>query len=151
MSDPKKKPPPPVFLLLSIIAMFLLDRFVPVAECDSPWAIGTGAVLLAAGLAITISSAQRFRRAGTPLRPFEESTAVVTSGLFRYTRNPMYLGMVVGQIGIASMLGSVTSPAPILVFVLIIHNLFIVHEERFMEGLFGEEYLAYKSAVRRWI
>jgi protein-S-isoprenylcysteine O-methyltransferase Ste14 len=151
MTDHKKKLPPPVFLLISLIAMFLLDRFVPVFEFGTAWSLGAGAALLACGLVVTISSARRFKRAGTPLRPFEESTTVVTSGMFRITRNPMYMGMVVGQAGIALMLGSLIAFVPILVFATIIHTQFVVHEERFMEGLFGEQYLTYKKKVRRWI
>ena len=151
MTDHKKKPPPPFFLLLALIAIFLLARFVPVLEFGSVWTIAVGGIVLVLGLGITISSARRFKRAGTPLRPFEESTAVVTTGMFQLTRNPMYLGMVLALTGIATMVGSLTAFAPIPVFVAIIQTQFIVHEERFMEGLFGEEYLAYKQSVRRWI
>jgi protein-S-isoprenylcysteine O-methyltransferase Ste14 len=151
MTDHKKKPPPPVFLLISLIAMFLLDRFYPVLEFGSVRTTVVGALGLALGLIVTVSSAQLFKRAGTPLRPFEESTAVVTTGMFRVTRNPMYLGMVLGQVGVGVMLGSLTAFTPIPVFVAIIHTQFIVHEERFMEGLFGDEYVAYKKTVRRWI
>ena len=88
---------------------------------------------------------------GTPVRPFDESTLVVTTGMFRITRNPMYLGMVLALLGVGLILGSATAFAPIPAFVAIIHYQFILYEERFMEDLFGQEYLAYKSNVRRWI
>jgi len=149
--DPKKKPVPPVFLLLSIITMVLLHRFVPVLAFDGYGRFIAGSVLLAAGMGVTVPSARLFSKLGTPVRPFEESTTVVTAGMFRFTRNPMYLGMVLAQLGLACLLGNLAAFAPIPVFVAIIHFQFILHEERFMEGLFGEEYLAYKRRVRRWI
>ncbi|MCH7779688.1 MAG: isoprenylcysteine carboxylmethyltransferase family protein [Acidobacteria bacterium] len=94
---------------------------------------------------------EKTSKLGTPLKPFEESTVVVTTGMFRFTRNPMYLGMVVGLLGAAIFLGSLVSLLPVPAFIAIIHFQFIVREERFMEELFGAEYLAYKRKVRRWI
>ena len=83
--------------------------------------------------------------------PFEPSTVLVTEGAFRFTRNPMYLGLVLLLAGIAIALGSVGALLPIPVFVWIIQAWFILGEERFLEEIFGEAYLAYKSRVRRWL
>ena len=131
--------------------MGALHAFVPLGRLvQSPYRQG-GLALLALGVGVVVSAAGLFRKVGTPLVPFEESTAVVTTGMFRFTRNPMYLGMIVGLLGVAILLGSVVAFLPIPVFAAIIHFQFIVHEEQFMEGLFGEEYLTYKRRVRRWI
>ena len=83
--------------------------------------------------------------------PFERATALVTSGSFRFTRNPMYHGMALLLFGVAVLLGSAGALLPIPVFVWIIQMRFIRGEERFLEGLFGKDYVVYKSRVRRWI
>jgi protein-S-isoprenylcysteine O-methyltransferase Ste14 len=83
--------------------------------------------------------------------PFERSTALVTDGLFRYTRNPMYLGLTLVLAGVALLLGSLGAWLPIPVFVAIIQVNFIAGEERFLTELFGEEYLVYKQRTRRWL
>lgn len=146
-----RQPVPPVYLLLTLIAMVALHWFVPIVSLvPAPYRYG-GIALIVAGFAVSAPAAGLFRKLGTPLKPFEESTVVVTSGMFRFTRNPMYLGMVVGLLGIAILLGSLAAFLPVPMFVAIIHFQFIVHEERFMEELFGAEYLAYKRKVRRWI
>ena len=134
-----------------MIVMGALHAFVPIMVLvAAPYRYG-GIALIVLGFAVTAPAAQAFRRLDTPLKPFEESTVVVTTGMFRFTRNPMYLGMVVGLLGIAILLGSLAAFLPVPLFVAIIHFRFIVHEERFMEELFGAEYLAYKRKVRRWI
>ncbi len=146
-----RQPVPPIYLLLTLIVMGALHWFVPITYLvAAPYKYG-GIALIVLGFAVTAPAAQAFRRLDTPLKPFEESTVVVTTGMFRLTRNPMYLGMVVGLLGVAILLGSLVSFLPVPVFVVIIHVQFIVHEERFMEELFGAEYLAYKRKVRRWI
>ncbi|NIM61593.1 MAG: isoprenylcysteine carboxylmethyltransferase family protein [Acidobacteria bacterium] len=142
---------PPVYFLLALIVMGALHRYVPVAVLvASPYRYG-GVALIVLGLGVTIAAAGLFFKLGTPLRPFEESTLVVTTGMFRFTRNPMYLGMVLVLVGTAVMLGTLVAFLPVPPFVAIIRLRFIRNEERFMEDLFGEEYLAYKRKVRRWI
>jgi protein-S-isoprenylcysteine O-methyltransferase Ste14 len=92
-----------------------------------------------------------FSKAGTPVVPFERSTALVTDGSYRLTRNPMYVGMVMILAGIALLLGTVGPWLPIPLFVWVMRSSFIIREERFLEELFGQQYLAYKSRVRRWL
>jgi len=146
-----RQPVPPVYLLATLIAMGALHSYVPIARLvPSSYRYG-GLALLAFGVGIAVSAAGLFSKLGTPLVPFEKSTVVVTTGMYRFTRNPMYLGMVVGLLGVAILLGSLVSFLPVPFFVAIIHVQFIVNEERFMEELFGAEYLAYKRKVRRWI
>ncbi len=146
-----RQPVPPIYLLLTLIVMGVLHGFIPIASLVPPPYRYAGLALFAFGVGMTVSAAGLFSKLGTPLKPFEESTVVVTTGMFRFTRNPMYLGMVVGLLGVAIFLGSLVSLLPVPVFVAIIHFQFIVHEERFMEELFGQEYLTYKRKVRRWI
>jgi protein-S-isoprenylcysteine O-methyltransferase Ste14 len=110
-----------------------------------------GGALVVLGIALTAIAAGSFRRAGTPVVPFEISTALVTTGLYRLTRNPMYLGLALALVGVAVLLGTLSPFLPIPVFVWIIQAQFIRGEERFLEEIFGAGYLAYKSRVRRWI
>src|SRR5271169_4198418 len=85
---------PPVYFLVSLVAMAALDRWCPVAQVLGPPASYVGAALIVLGTAIAASAAAAFKRAGTPVIPFKRSTALVTTGLYRFTRNPMYLGLV---------------------------------------------------------
>lgn len=103
------------------------------------------------GLILAASGLISFKKAGTAIKPFEASTTLVKDGLYQYTRNPMYLGMVILLIGVASYLGSLTPYAVIPVFFLVIQECFIKHEEPFLENIFGQEYLDYKNNVRRWL
>jgi protein-S-isoprenylcysteine O-methyltransferase Ste14 len=151
VSAPKKRRIlPPVWVLLSLVAMALLHRYLPLWRFTAPWLAIAGVVLGVAGLAMAAISAGAFRRAGTPVIPFEPSKVLVTGGFYRYTRNPMYLGMVLLQLGVALWLGSAATLLPIVAFVAIIRWNFIAGEERFLEGIFGEPYRAYMQRVRRW-
>ncbi len=103
------------------------------------------------GLALAASAVISFKKAGTAIRPFESSTALVKDGLYQYTRNPMYLGMVILLIGVATYLGSLMPYLVVPMFILIIQECFIKHEEPFLENIFGQEYLDYRNNVRRWL
>lgn len=109
---------------------------------------GVLAVLL--GIVMAAIPAAVFKNAGTGIRPFDKATTLVTSGFYRHTRNPMYMGMFLMLAGTAFMMGSVGATLPVLAFILIIRNNFVIGEERFLEASFGQQYLDYKSKVRRW-
>ncbi|MGI9083774.1 MAG: methyltransferase family protein [Aeromicrobium sp.] len=94
---------------------------------------------------------RRFARAGTAVIPFRPSTALVTTGPFRFTRNPMYLGMAVLQAGLSLAFGLMWALAMVPVAVLAVDRLVIAREEPYLERRFGADYIAYKSRVRRWI
>jgi protein-S-isoprenylcysteine O-methyltransferase Ste14 len=142
---------PPVWLLLALAASFALDRWYPVVRLvQAPWKYSGYAPLLFGAL-MSITAATAFRRAGTPVVPFEPSTALVTGGWFRLTRNPMYLGLSLILLGVAMIDGTLGAFLPLPVFVAILHFRFIRAEERFLEGIFGERYRAYRTQVRRWI
>jgi protein-S-isoprenylcysteine O-methyltransferase Ste14 len=149
--EQKRKILPPVWLLLTLGAMTALHYILPLARLITPPVSYSGAVFIILGIGIAAVSALSFNRAGTPVIPFEPSTALVTGGLFRYTRNPMYLGMVLVLIGTGLIFGTIGSWLPIPVFVWIIRNNFILGEERFLEEIFGKPYTDYKNKVRRWL
>ena len=151
MSHPKRRVLPPVWLLMALLASLALDRWLPLVELlVSPWNY-LGLLPLLAGLVMTSTSARAFRKAGTAVVPFEQSTSLVLDGWYRVTRNPMYLGLVLILTGVALFLGSLGALLPLPVFIAILHFRFIVGEEQFLEGIFGEAYRAYRARVRRWI
>ena len=142
---------PPIWLLLAMLASFALNRWFPIATLvPEPWSY-SGIVIILLGGALSIPSAMSFKRAGTPVVPFTPSTKLVTSGWFRVTRNPMYLGMVIVFTGVAVLAGSLGAFLPLPVLIAILDVRFIRGEERFLEDIFGDEYRQYRTRVRRWI
>jgi len=149
--EQKRKIVPPIYLLLTLLVMAALHFGAPIARIIDPALSYSGVALIILGITITAIAARAFARAGTPIIPFEPSTALVAGGLYRVTRNPMYLGLVVILLGAGVLFGTVSPFLTIPVFVWIIQKMFIEAEERFLEGIFGAQYLAYKSKVRRWL
>jgi len=149
--EQKRKIVPPIYLLLTLLVMAALHFGAPIARIIDPSLSYSGIALIVLGIAITAIAARAFARAGTPIIPFEPSTALVAGGLYRMTRNPMYLGMVVALLGTGVLFGTVSPFLPIPVFVWIIQKKFIEAEEGFLEEIFGAQYLAYKGKVRRWL
>jgi protein-S-isoprenylcysteine O-methyltransferase Ste14 len=142
---------PPVWLLLALADSFALDRWWPIVRLvQAPWRY-LGYLPLAFGAFMAITAAGAFRRAGTPVVPFEPSTVLVTAGWFRLTRNPMYLGLTLVLFGVALIDGTLGAFLPLPLFAGILHLRFVRGEEVFLEGIFGEEYRRYRAAVRRWI
>jgi protein-S-isoprenylcysteine O-methyltransferase Ste14 len=142
---------PPVYFMAALVLIPILDRFAPIVELLRPPAPLVGLFPLALGLMLGFPSAARFRRAGTPLRPGSKPTVLVQDGPYRFTRNPMYLGMTLIVLGVALLPGSLS---PLLVpplFLALIQQLFVKREERWMEEAFGAAYLDYKRRVRRWL
>ena len=142
---------PPVWLALTLGAMALAHVYAPIVRfSESLWRLA-GVVPVAVGIAIAALSAGAFSRAGTPVIPFRHSTALVETGFYRYTRNPMYLGMVFVLVGVALLSWTLGAWLPIPVFIAIIHYRFILGEERFLASIFGEDYANYRARVRRWL
>jgi protein-S-isoprenylcysteine O-methyltransferase Ste14 len=147
----KRKILPPVYLLLTLAAMLALHFTLPIVRLiHAPYSFA-GWLLVVAGLAISMIASGAFRRAGTPVVPFERSTVLVTGGLFSHTRNPMYLGLVLLLLGVGIAMGTLGALLPIPVFIWIIQTWFIEGEERFLTEIFGDEYRAYQRRVRRWL
>ncbi|NNC55306.1 MAG: isoprenylcysteine carboxylmethyltransferase family protein [Pseudomonadales bacterium] len=144
-------PVPPVYFLLALLGAIAAHKYAPAMQLiHAPWNYA-GVFFIAAGLAMAIVSAGAFSRAETPIVPFTTSTTLVTSGCYRFTRNPMYLGMVLVLLGVDLLLGSLTPFLILPIFVLIIHRLFILREEAMLEELFGDEFLEFKRRIRRWL
>jgi protein-S-isoprenylcysteine O-methyltransferase Ste14 len=142
---------PLAWFALAVIVMLSLDRWYPVAVLLTGPYRWLGLALTVPGLAIVLHAGAAFLKAETGLLPFSEATRLVTDGLYRFTRNPMYLGMVGFLFGLAMILGSLGSFLPPALFTLIIDRQFIRNEEAFLLDRFGAEYRDYLQRVRRWL
>lgn len=145
--------PPPIVLTLLGIAMWALARETGVIPVDLAVriALGLGAAFL--GGVIAITAVRHFRRASTTVNPMKPQTtsALVTSGIFGYTRNPMYVGMACVLIGWALFLAAPWTLLGPVLFVLYITRFQIIPEERVLAQIFGSEFTSYMSKVRRWL
>lgn len=145
--------PPPGYALIIGFLMWLLNQYLPIASLiQSPWN-RVGLVLIVLAFSMDFSSLYLFFKKHTtpsPFTPKKASTLVIT-GTYKYTRNPMYVGLLVVLTGYAVWLGSLSPFLLIPVFYWLITNIQIKAEERILEEKFGQEYLDYKSRVRRWL
>ena len=141
----------PVYFLACAAASVGLHFGMPIAALVVSPANVAGGALIAAGLGITLWAAGLFHAAGTPVRPFKQSTALVTGGVYKWTRNPMYLGLTIALLGVALLLGTLGAFIPVPFFIWQVRRKFVLPEEAFLEGIFGGRYLEYKTRVRRWL
>jgi protein-S-isoprenylcysteine O-methyltransferase Ste14 len=145
--------PPPLIYLLGLALGYGLNRVVPlwIASPEPRWMFRLGIVLGIAGFLFAVWGILTFRRRGTAIIPFHPATTIVTTGPYRFTRNPMYIGMSVFYTGVALLLDTWWAFALLPVVVTIIERQVIAREERYLASAFGAEYDAYRSRVRRCI
>ncbi|HTN49254.1 MAG TPA: isoprenylcysteine carboxylmethyltransferase family protein [Burkholderiaceae bacterium] len=145
--------PPPIAALLIGAAMWFAAPLGPSLALPLALRIATFVAIALAGGAIALAGDLEFKRAGTtinPLRP-QNATALVTSGVYRFTRNPMYVGLTLVVLGWATFLCSALALAGPVAFVLYIGRFQIAPEERVLSEKFGASYAEYSSQVRRWL
>ncbi|MBN1195404.1 MAG: isoprenylcysteine carboxylmethyltransferase family protein [Methanomicrobiaceae archaeon] len=140
-----------VEIVVLIAVPVLCHYLIPVMIVIAPPYSYTGAVVMLAGLGFMMWAARVFGLAGTGFRLREGGSVLVTSGPFRYSRNPMYLGMLIWLIGFAVLLGSLVVFVFPVLFFLLAESLLIPQEERRMEQMFGERFTGYRRRVRRWL
>lgn len=147
------KVPPPVVALVVAFAMWVVSRLTPIVEVGATVRSAVAIVIALAGISLAAAGITAFRRARTTLNPHKPDTAsaLVTGGIYRVTRNPMYLGLALVLVGWASFLGAPWALLGPVVFVACITRLQIVPEERVLQSAFGEAYAAYRARVRRWL
>ena len=142
---------PPAYLLIAIVVMIILHFIFPLTMIVfPPWKL-LGIIPLVGGVILNIVADNTFQRVNTTVKPFEESTALVTSGIYQVSRNPMYLGFVLILTGIATLLGSLTPFGVIPVFIILMEKNFIRFEEQGLAQKFGPRWVAYRRQVRRWV
>ena len=145
--------PPTLVWITVAAAMWVIASLPPIWPPPSSVRLSASVILFVIGIAISQSAIIEFRRAqttGNPLRP-ETSTALVSAGIFARTRNPMYLGMLIGLLAWAVYLGSALTLLGPVTFVLYITRFQIIPEEMAMHSLFGSAFSEYSQRVRRWL
>jgi protein-S-isoprenylcysteine O-methyltransferase Ste14 len=145
--------PPPVWMLIVGIAMWELNRRWPlVIVIPAPWNRLGWCVMVVAFIA-PFAAISQFGRAGTTVSPHQpgETSTLVTGGVYAWTRNPMYLGLMLVLLGWATRLGTLTAFAGPVIFVPLIERVQILPEEHALRARFGREYEDYCARVNRWL
>lgn len=141
--------PPPLIALVSVaagwLAGFALDLPLPA------WAPWPGFALVAAGVGLAAWAERRFKAIGTAAMPWKPSTAIASSGPYRFTRNPMYLGLLAAQLGTGLVLRQGWIVLLTLASLAALHTGVVLREEAYLSAKFGREYDAYRARTRRWL
>jgi protein-S-isoprenylcysteine O-methyltransferase Ste14 len=149
----KLKIPPPLVALVAALAMWFAARAAPSCTFMLPAQRILAACVAVVGVATSIIGVASFRRAGTtvnPMRP-EKASSLVISGIYKLTRNPMYLGLLLVLLAWAVFLSNAVAFIALPAFVLYMNRFQIGPEETALASVFGQEFAAYKSRVRRWL
>jgi protein-S-isoprenylcysteine O-methyltransferase Ste14 len=147
--------PPPLIYAGALLVGGVLGRLVPSFAWPLDIAVEgariAGLALLALGILLLAAGLLQFRRHGTPVPPHRPTTALVTTGVYRISRNPLYLALTALYLGIGLLLPSL--PVLVLVLPVLVAMRYgvIAREERYLEGKFGDAYRDYKTRVRRWL
>lgn len=147
------KVPPPIVALVVALAMWVVSRLTTTYDGDAPLPIAVAVAVAVVGVTISTAGITSFRRAGTtsdPRKP-DAVSSLVTSGIYRITRNPMYLGVLFVLVGWAAFLSAPWSLLGPVVLVVYLTRFQIKPEERALMGRFGDEYARYMARVRRWL
>ncbi len=146
-----KKIMPTTYLLVALVLVILLHFFLPIATLvTSPWNL-FGLVPLILGIALNLVADRAFKLHDTTVKPFKESRVLITNGVFRISRHPMYLGFVLVLLGVAMLLGSISPYVIVVGFAVLMDVGFIRMEESMLEAQFPQAWKEYESQVRRWI
>jgi len=155
MVDPHDSPgvrvPPPAFYALAVLGGYMLNRRWPLPLANGLVVHAVATALTVASLALMISSIGNFRRSRTSIVPIRPATALVISGPYRFTRNPMYVSFAVLTVALGIFMGS-WWPIVLLIPALIAVRAFVIApEERYLKRRFGADYVGYTQRVRRWV
>ena len=144
---------PPLVYVATVAAGLLLQRFVYPLELAlaRDTRIGIAMLVGVAGLLLVSSALRAFRRTGQDVKPWKTTPEFIGTGVYRWSRNPMYSGLALAQVGLAFVLANGWILAFVPVVLAVIHMTAIRHEEAYLEEKFGDSYRAYKSSVRRWL
>ena len=146
----KTKIPPPIVTLIFALAIYFSSRYFIVLEIPMRGILSSIFIIL--GIFVTFSSARIFKKKETTIDPMnpDQATTLVTDGMFKITRNPLYLGMLLLLFGLSVFKGLIVGFIFLPLFVLYITIFQIIPEEEAMLNLFGEDYKSYSNRVRRW-
>jgi len=142
---------PPFYFFSFILLEIILSLLLPIHKLSITPYNYLGLVIVVSGLWLNLSSKRTVLNNKTTIIPFQKSTVLVINGAFRYTRNPMYLGMLLVLVGEAIVLRSASAFLFPILFIPLISIKYISPEEKILENTFKDKYLEYKQKVRRWI
>ncbi len=149
----KLKLPPPLVALIVALLMWAVSGLVPPLDVPLAWRLAAALLLAGAGLVLRGAAQLAFVRARTTINPMQPqaSASIVSHGVYRFTRNPMYLGRTLQLLGWGAFLANAWALLLVPLYVLYIDRFQIRPEERALAGQFGEAYIAYSQRVRRWL
>lgn len=143
--------PPPLMFLSWVIAAYGLHYILPITFGGAAWLIYAGGFFIIAGILIILIAGYSFRKARTHIEPWKPTSSIVTSGIYAYSRNPIYLAMSVIAVGIGVALNSMIVALSFIPSLVVVYYFVVRKEEAYLEEKFGEAYLDYKRTVRRWV
>ena len=142
---------PPLLFVIPILVSLVLEWLVPTSFVHGAFRWTLGVLFFLAGIALNVGGFITQKRAGTDPIPFNPSTRIVSHGLYRFSRNPMYIGFALWTLAAAILVNSVWMLLAVPIGLVLVNQLVVRREERYLERKFGDEYLSYKRRVRRWI
>jgi protein-S-isoprenylcysteine O-methyltransferase Ste14 len=145
--------PPPFVFLGGVVLGVVIDRFVtaipfPIARAAS---LAVGGILMAIGAALPVSARLHFRRTGQSVKPWEPTPTLIFEGPYRFTRNPMYVGLTLFEIGLGLLMNMVWVSALAVPALATVHFIAVLPEEKYLSGKFGDSYRSYLGRVRRYL
>jgi protein-S-isoprenylcysteine O-methyltransferase Ste14 len=143
--------PPPLIYAGALAAGLLANRLYPISFLPRPVSRALGWPSVLAGLAVGLLGFREMKRAGTNVQTHKPTTAIVEAGPYRYTRNPLYVGMTLIYAGFTARANALPAALLLPAVLAVMRRGVIEREERYLEGKFGDEYLRYKRRARRWI
>lgn len=143
--------PPPLIYASALAAGLLANRAYRVPFLPRGVSRVLGPALMAGGLLVGTLGLREMKRAGTNVDPYKPATAIVTAGPYRFTRNPLYVGLTLMYAGVAALANAGFAVALLPAVLHVMHHGVITREEIYLEGKFGDEYREYKRRVPRWI
>ena len=143
--------PPPLIYAGALVAGLGLEAVLPAPEIPGEVTWPAGVALVGAGALLLGSFDRAFRRAGTPVDVRRPATSLVTTGPYRISRNPGYLGFALVYAGIAALARAPWAYATLAAALIVVDHMVIAREERYLERRFGDDYLRYRGGTRKWL
>ena len=143
--------PPPLIYLFVILTTYGVHYFWPIGIGDSPVLKYIGAVVIVLGIGVVIVAYRSFEYAETNILPWKPTAKIIATGIYRYSRNPIYAAFCLIQIGIGIFVNSLWILSTFIVSAFVVYEIAIKKEEGYLEAKFGEEYVRYRNKVRRWM
>jgi protein-S-isoprenylcysteine O-methyltransferase Ste14 len=155
MANEKDNPgviaPPPLIFLSGLLIGGLISWFYPIVFLPKFFGYVLGGIFCVFGLGIIFVVRSKMAKVETNIEPWKPTTAILSDGVYKISRNPVYVGLIFIYLGIVFLFNSLWILPPLILVVFVMHHGVILREEKYLEQKFGAEYLNYKEKVRRWI